>query len=99
LCSVPFWILFFYYHPGILPQYAVIGLLMTCIFRPYSYSNQYYLYFACPANRSYEKYTLKLDYLMVRVSILRLGSNRILCEARGFVYIRSEVRVDWQIYW
>jgi hypothetical protein len=28
---------------------------------------------------------------MARISVVRPGTNRILCEARGFVYIRFEV--------
>jgi hypothetical protein len=31
---------------------------------------------------------------MARFSFLQPGTNRILCKARGFVYIRFEVRVD-----
>jgi hypothetical protein len=52
------------------------------------------LFFACVTHCSLEKCTLKLDYFVTRISVLRPGTNIILCEARGFVYIRFEVRVN-----
>jgi hypothetical protein len=45
-------------------------------------------------NRSQEKCPLQWDHFIVRISVLRSETNRIVCEACGFIYIRFALRLN-----
>jgi hypothetical protein len=69
-------------------------MLFTFICKLYSYGNQYHLFSRDLHIVHMRNVHSKSNYFMVRISVLRLGTNTILCEVRGFVYIQFEVRVS-----